>query len=130
MQCIFCQIASGAKPCYKVYEDKDFIAFLDVKPLRRGHVLTIPKKHCRWVHEVSNFGEYFEFVKRVMLAQLKAFNADSVSIGTVGHDIDHAHVHTIPRIAQDRGFVKESNIVSISEKEMEEIAERIRKYVK
>ncbi len=127
--CIFCQIASGAKPCYMVYEDKDFIAFLDVKPLRRGHVLTIPKKHYRWVHEVPNFGEYFEFVKKVMLAQLKAFDADSVSIGTVGHDVDHAHVHTIPRMVADRGFVREGNVKEISGKEMEEVAERIRKFI-
>lgn len=128
--CIFCQIAEGKVPCYKIAESKDFIAFLDIKPLRKGHALIIPKKHYRWVYDVPNFGEYFEFVKRVMLAQKEAFDADSVSIGTVGHDIDHAHVHTIPRTEADRGFVRESNVKGISNKEMEDIAERIRKFVK
>ena len=128
--CIFCQIAAGKKSCYKISESKDFIAFLDIKPLRKGHVLTIPKKHYRWVEEVPNFGEYFEFVKRVMLAQKEALNADSVSIGTVGHDIDHAHVHTIPRMPEDRGFVRESNVKENSASETEKIATKIRKYVK
>ena len=128
--CIFCQIAAGKVPCYKIYEDNDFIAFLDIKPLRIGHVLTIPKKHYRWVHDVPNFGEYMEFVKKIMLAQKEAFNADSVSIGTVGHDIDHAHVHTIPRMEKDRGFVRESNVKDISDSEMKKITEKIRKFVK
>lgn len=128
--CIFCQIAAGKVPCYKLYEDKEFLAFLDIKPLRKGHVLTIPKKHYRWVHEVPNFGKYFEFVKKVMMAQKEAFNADSVSIGTVGHDIDHAHVHTIPRMERDKGFVRESNVKETSPSEMERIAAKIRKYVK
>ena len=130
MPCIFCEVAAGKRPCFKLYEDKYFLAFLDVKPLRTGHALTIPKKHYKWVYDVPDFGGYFEAVKRVMLAQLRAFGADSVSIGTVGHDIDHAHVHTIPRMPSDRGFVRESNVKGISAEEMEEIAERIRKYVR
>lgn len=127
--CVFCQIAQGKKPCYKIYEDKNFVAFLDTKPLRKGHALIIPKKHYVWVYDVPNFGEYFEFIKKIMLAQLKAFNADSVSIGTVGHDIDHAHVHAIPRSKGDRGFVRESNVKELSASEMEEIARKIRKYM-
>ena len=129
MQCIFCEIAASKRPCYKIYENKNFLAFLDIKPLRKGHALIIPKKHYKWVYEVPNFGEYFEFVKRIMLAQLKAFNADSVSIGTVGHDIDHAHVHTIPRGESDRGFVREGNVKELSAAEMDEIAKKIRKFV-
>ncbi len=127
--CIFCEIAAGKRPCYKLHEDKDFLAFLDIKPLRKGHALAIPKKHFKWIYDVPNFGEYFEFAKRIMLAQLKAFRADSVSLGTVGYDVDHAHVHTIPRMLDDRGFVKKSDVKNISEKEMEEIAKRIRKYI-
>ena len=127
--CIFCQIAAGKVPCYKLHEDKEFLAFLDIKPLRKGHALAIPKKHYKWVYDVPNFGEYFEFVKKIILAQLKAFSADSVSIGTVGHDVDHAHVHTIPRMSADKGFVREGNVKEISEAEMEEIATKIRRFV-
>ena len=129
MQCVFCKIAASKESSYKIYENKDFLAFLDIKPLRKGHALIIPKKHYRWVYDVPNFNEYFDFVKKVMLAQVAAFSADSVSLGTVGHDIDHAHVHTIPRLGDDRGFVKESDVKNLSPDEMEAIAEIIRKHL-
>src|SRR3989344_7703004 len=128
--CIFCKIAAGKVPCHKIYEDKDYIAFLDIKPLRKGHALIIPKKHYRWPYDVTNFGQYMEVVKIVCLAQKKAFKAVSVSIGTVGYDIAHAHVHTVPRTRGESGFVKTSNVTRISHDEMEKIAARIRKFVK
>ena len=60
--CIFCKIVSGEIPSYKVYEDNEFMAFLDVRPLNLGHTLVIPKKHYRWVWDVPNIGEYYEVV--------------------------------------------------------------------
>ena len=123
-------IFSKKAKAHIVYEDKKFLAFLDTKPLREGHVLIIPKKHYRWVYDVPNFGKYFEIVKKVIIAQKEAFNADSVSIGTAGHDIDHAHVHTIPRMESDHGFVKESNMQQLSESGMEKIAQKIKKHIR
>ncbi|MBX4206570.1 HIT domain-containing protein [Candidatus Parcubacteria bacterium] len=58
--CIFCKIASGEIPAHKVYEDGDFVAFLDINPRASGHVQVIPKEHHRWVWDVPNVGAYFE----------------------------------------------------------------------
>jgi len=66
--CIFCQIVAAKIPCHKVYEDKDFLGFLDIKPLNPGNSLLIPKKHYRWVYDVSNFGEYWEVARKIALA--------------------------------------------------------------
>ena len=54
--CVFCRIVRGELPCYKVYEDNDFLSFLDIRPLSRGNCLVIPKKHVKWVYDVENFG--------------------------------------------------------------------------
>ena len=74
--CIFCKIVAGELPAYKVYEDQDTMAFLDINPTAFGHTLVIPKKHFRYVWDVPNAGEYFEVVKKVALAQRKAFKTD------------------------------------------------------
>ena len=53
-----------------------FLAFLDIRPLNKGHTLIIPKKHYRWVWDVPNVGEFFEVARKIALAQKKAFNAN------------------------------------------------------
>ncbi|MCX6705850.1 MAG: HIT domain-containing protein, partial [Candidatus Woesebacteria bacterium] len=73
--CIFCKIVKGEIPCYKVYEDNNFLAFLDIKPLTRGNSLLISKKHYRWVYDVPDFGSYWEAAKKVALATIKALGA-------------------------------------------------------
>lgn len=99
--CIFCKIVKGELPCYKVYEDKDFLAFLDIKPINPGYTLVIPKKHYRWVDEVPNFGEYFEVAKKIGLAIKKAFSPIGVSYVTLGFLITHAHIKILPRFPHD-----------------------------
>ncbi|MEI7463544.1 MAG: HIT domain-containing protein, partial [Candidatus Taylorbacteria bacterium] len=61
--CIFCKIINKEIPANIIYEDADFLAFLDIRPLSPGHMLVIPKKHYRWVWDVPNVGEYFEVVR-------------------------------------------------------------------
>ena len=63
--CIFCKIASGKVPSFKVYEDAEFVAFLDISPVVLGHTLVIPKKHYRWVHDVEKFGQFWEAAQKV-----------------------------------------------------------------
>jgi len=94
--CIFCKIIAGEIPAHKVYEDDDFLAFLDIKPLSPGHTLVIPKTHYRWVWDVPNAGAYFEVVKKIALAQKKAFNTDFVLSKIVGEDVPHAHIWVYP----------------------------------
>lgn len=94
--CIFCKIVKGEIPCYKVYEDDKFLAFLDINPQSPGHTQVIPKEHRRWVWDVENAGEYFEVAKKVALAQQKAFNTDWILSKIVGDEVPHAHIWVFP----------------------------------
>ena len=94
--CIFCKIVKGEIPSHKVYEDDDFFAFLDIHPQSPGHTQVIPKKHYRWVWQVPNAGEYFEVVKKIALAQQKAFQTDFILSKIIGDEVPHAHVWVFP----------------------------------
>jgi histidine triad (HIT) family protein len=94
--CIFCKIVAGEIPCHKVYEDKDFLAFLDINPVSVGHTLVIPKKHYRWVWDVTNAGVYFEVAQKIAIAQKKAFNTDLVLSKVFGEEVPHAHIWVYP----------------------------------
>lgn len=94
--CIFCKIVKGEIPCYKVYEDDKFLAFLDINPQSPGHTQVIPKEHFRWVWDTPNTGEYFEVAKKVALAQQKAFNTEFILSKIVGEDVSHAHIWVFP----------------------------------
>lgn len=94
--CIFCKIVKNEIPATKVYEDANFLAFLDIHPLAPGHTQVIPKAHYRWVWDLPNAGEYFEVVKKIALAQKKAFNADIVRSQIYGEEVPHAHIWIWP----------------------------------
>lgn len=96
--CIFCKIIKGEIPSTKVYEDENFLGFLDIHPIAPGHVQVIPKKHYRWVWEVPNAGEYFEVVKKIALTQKKAFNAEIVRSQIYGEEVTHAHIWVWPEV--------------------------------
>ncbi|MCX6712668.1 MAG: HIT domain-containing protein [Candidatus Vogelbacteria bacterium] len=96
--CIFCKIIAGEIPANKVFEDGDFIAFLDVKPLSPGHTLVIPKGHYRWVWDVPNAGEYFEVTRKIAQALKKAFVTDFVLSKIIGNEIPHAHIWVYPDV--------------------------------
>ena len=94
--CIFCKIIKGEIPCHKVYEDDNFLAFLDINPKSPGHTQVIPKKHYRWVWQVPNVGEYFEVARKVALAQGKAFDTDWILSKIIGDEVPHAHIWVFP----------------------------------
>ncbi|HFC36227.1 MAG TPA: HIT domain-containing protein [Candidatus Moranbacteria bacterium] len=127
--CIFCKIVSGEIPSYKVYEDDKFMAFLDVRPLNLGHTLVIPKKHYRWVWDVPNIGEYYEVVRKIVLAMKKALETDYIVSLVFGEEVEHAHIWLVPRYPQDGhgGAIKLENVKDIKKEEMEMVAEKIRK---
>jgi histidine triad (HIT) family protein len=94
--CIFCKIIKGEIPAHKVYEDADFLALLDIRPLSPGHTLIIPKQHHRWVWDVPNVGAYFEVARKIALAQKKAFDTDLVLSKVYGEEVPHAHILVYP----------------------------------
>jgi len=94
--CIFCKIVRKEIPAEIVYEDDTFLAFLDIHPESPGHIQVIPKNHVRWVWDVANIGEYFELVKKIAIAQRKAFNTDWILSRIVGDEVKHAHIWVYP----------------------------------
>jgi histidine triad (HIT) family protein len=94
--CIFCKIARKEIPAEVVYEDNEFVAFLDVQPQSPGHTQVIPKKHHRWVWQVPDAGRYFEVVKKIALAQQKAFGQETIWSKIMGDEIEHAHIWVFP----------------------------------
>jgi len=125
--CIFCQIVDGKSPCYKVYEDEFFLGFLDIYPRVKGHSLLIPKKHYSWVYEVPEFGEYWEAVLKLTKAIQKVLSPSFVTYVTHGLEIEHAHIHILPRTEGEISFVPETK--SFPKEEMAEIADKIYKEV-
>lgn len=94
--CVFCKIVKGEIPSYKVYENEKFLAFLDINPQNPGHTQVIPKDHYRWVWDTPNTEEYFELVKKIALAQRKAFGTDFIISKVIGDEVPHAHVWVFP----------------------------------
>ena len=127
MDCIFCKIINGEIPSYKIYEDDNFFAFLDINPLNLGHTLVIPKKHERWVWDVENIGEYFEVARKIAVAQKKAFGIELVVSLVVGEEVPHAHIWLVPRFESDGhgGSINTENRKTFSEEEMKEAQEKI-----
>jgi histidine triad (HIT) family protein len=131
MECIFCKIVRGELPSYKVYEDDQFLGFLDINPLNPGNVLLIPKKHYQWVYDVPEFGKYWEAAKKVALAAQEVVGSHSINFLTLGYEVPHAHIRIVPRFdgdGHDDG-VRISNVKKISSEKMKEIAEKILKKV-
>lgn len=94
--CIFCKIINGELPSYKIYEDDEFLAFLDIFPPVEGYTLVVPKKHYRWVWDVENIGRYFEVCKKIALHFQKVTKNKLVFSMTIGEEVPHAHVRIIP----------------------------------
>jgi histidine triad (HIT) family protein len=129
--CVFCKIAKGEIPSYKVYEDSNMIAFLDIKPYAIGHVLVIPKKHSAWVWDM-NKEEYSKLMEKIhYLANVlrKTFDTEWVEEIIAGIGVSHSHIHLLPRQRNDDlGEIPIKPLKSKpSEKELKEITEKIRK---
>ncbi len=127
MPTIFTKIVNGEIPCHKVAETADYLAFLDISPLAKGHTLVIPKKETDYLFAVEDdlLAGLMLFAKRVARALDKTIECKRVGVIVVGTEVPHAHIHLIP-------FQRESQIniggkkLSCSQKELSEIAADIR----
>lgn len=127
MSTIFSKIISGEIPSYKVAESNDYLAFLDVSPLTRGHVLVIPKKETDYIFDIAD-DEYmgmWVFAKIVAQAIKEVFPCRKVGVAVVGLEVAHAHIHLLPiNEVHDMNFERPK--LSLPADEMNEIAEKIR----
>jgi len=95
--CIFCKIVKGEIPSYKVYEDEEFLGFLDISQITDGHTLLIPKEHVRWVWEIDNIGMFYEAAKKIARKMREVSGNEFVASMTLGIMVEHAHLHLLPK---------------------------------
>ena len=128
---MFCKIGEGKLSSYKVYEDKNYLAFLDKFPRTPGHIQVIPKKHYRWVYDVDDFTGYFNIVKKVVDGVKKALKPKLVHLITIGDEVPHAHVWVVPRYENDGhgSLIDLHKTAQMTDKDMNDIANRIRSKV-
>jgi histidine triad (HIT) family protein len=127
MSSIFTKIVNGEIPCYKVAENDYFLAFLDITPLRRGHVLVIPKLEVDYIFDLEDdtLGSIFIFAKEVSTKIKKVFPCKKVGITVIGLEVPHAHIHLIPMNSiNDMNFAQ--NKLNLTIEELNQIAENIR----
>ena len=98
MASIFTKIVNGEIPCYKVAEDENFLAFLDVSPLALGHTLVIPKKEIDYIFDIDSeqYCSLWTFAQTVAKALGKAVPCKRVGVAVIGLEVPHAHIHLIP----------------------------------
>lgn len=126
MSSIFSRIVSGEIPCYKIAESEEFLAFLDINPLAKGHTLVIPKKEIDYIFDLDDelYKGLMLFSKRVAAAVEKVIPCQRIGIAVIGLEVPHAHVHLIPlRHVGDINFAKPK--LSFSKEEFAETAEKI-----
>ena len=123
---IFSKIIAGEIPCYKIAEDENFIAFLDIFPLVKGHVLVVPKIETDKFFDLPNefLGSMLLFAKPIAHAIEKAMPCNRCGISVMGLEVPHAHMHLVPiNNANDLNFTQPK--ITITKKEMEEIRGKI-----
>ncbi|RMF20189.1 MAG: HIT family protein [Bacteroidetes bacterium] len=128
MPSIFTRIVNGEIPCYKIAETEDYLAFLDIRPLMKGHTLCIPKKEIDYIFDLDDelLAGLMVFCKRVARALKAAIPCNRIGVTVVGDEVPHAHVHLIPfNTVHDMMFTK-PNRPEFTPQEMEAIAAGIR----
>ena len=126
MATIFSRIVKGEIPCYKIAEDEQFFAFMDINPVAVGHTLVIPKREDDYIFNLEDdeIGAMMVFAKKVAKAIEKAVPCKRIGVAVIGLEVPHAHIHLIP-ISQegDMDFKKEH--VHMSEEEFRAVQKRI-----
>lgn len=125
MSSIFTKIINGEIPSYKVAEDAHYYAFLDIRPLQRGHVLVVPKVEVDYIFDLDDatLSGLMLFSKRVAKAIEKVIPCERIGVAVIGLEVPHCHVHLSPiNSVRDLDF---SNVKDIPAEEMQEIAKAI-----
>ncbi|MGC4058767.1 MAG: HIT domain-containing protein [Chitinophagaceae bacterium] len=118
MASVFSKIISGEIPCFKVAENELFLAFLDIMPLREGHVLVVPKLEVDKAYELPDayLTSWFQFAQPIARAMEKAFSCKRVGISIIGLEVPHAHMHLVPiNTANDLNFTETPSTPSMDE---------------
>jgi histidine triad (HIT) family protein len=125
MSSIFKKIIDGEIPCYKVAEDDNFLAFLDVNPNAKGHTLCIPKQEIDKFFDIEDdlYLGLMAFSKKVAIALEKTVPCKRIGMAVIGLEVPHAHVHLIP--LNEMGEMTFRHKVSLTKEEFESLAKSI-----
>ena len=128
MASIFSRIVAGEIPCYKVAEDDNYFAFLDISPMVKGHTLVIPKREVDYIFDLEDdeLAGLHLFAKKVAVALKKAFPCQRIGMAVLGMEVPHTHIHLIP-LQKESDMLFSNPKLSFTPEEMAEIAEAIRK---
>lgn len=127
MASIFTRIINGEIPCYKVAEDENYFAFLDINPLSEGHTLVVPKREEDYIFDLQDdeLAGMILFAKKVAASQKANLNCKRVAVVVLGMEVPHAHIHLIPMNSEaDVDFRKPK--LQLSPERFVQIAEKIK----
>ena len=127
MASIFTKIINGEIPCYKIAEDDNYFAFLDINPLAKGHTLVIPKTEVDYLFDLDDntLKGIIVFAKKVAKAIQNSIPCQRIGVAVLGLEVPHAHIHLVP--LQTEADINFSNPkLKLSAEEMNDIAEKIR----
>lgn len=126
MASIFTKIVNGEIPAYKVAEDENYFAFLDISPVAKGHVLVIPKKEVDYIFNLDDetYVGLQLFAKKVAKGLKKAIPCEKVGVLVLGLEVPHAHIHLVP-MQNEGDLLNFSNKKKFSTEEFQEITKVI-----
>ena len=131
--CIFCRILAGAIPSTRVHEDEQTIAFMDIGPIVRGHVLVIPRAHSENLLDTAPevLAHMMRTARRIAQAQVEGLGADGINLtlahgAVAGQEVPHIHLHVIPRFRDDGHRWNWNAKRYENNDQMAEVAQRIR----
>ena len=127
MPSIFSKIVSGDIPAYKVAEDEHHLAFLDIFPLAKGHVLVIPKKETDYIFDITSdeYLELWKFAQKVAKGMDKVIACERIGVAVIGLEVPHAHIHLVPlNNVSDINFERPK--LKFSEAEMKSVSDLIK----
>jgi len=123
---IFSKIIAGEIPCFKIAEDENFFAFLDIRPMTKGHTLVVPKLEVDYIFDLDDntIANMMVFAKKVAKAIEKSVSCTRIGVTVIGLEVPHAHIHLIP-IQRESDMNFHNAKLQLSNEEMLEIAQQI-----